>query len=174
MDGKMKIIQIKKKDSKLKFIRPNSNQERLTQIKSPKKFDPKLSPLSNNNNKSFLITDTDISTRKTSDSLFNNKNRQKSNRNMNFVYKKNINRPKISIKLMKNERNNVNLKTEGSRRTLAHSSSTGFLNKFSKINHINNNNYDTNNNYFNIETNDNWILSPKKIIIKYLLKELEI
>ena len=63
---------------------------------------------------------------------------------------------------MKNERNNVNLKTEGSRRTLAHSSSTGFLNKFSKINHINNNNYDTNNNYFNIETNDNWILSPKK------------
>ena len=161
MDGKMKIIPIKKKDSKLKFMRPNPNQKRLTQVKSPKKFDPKLSPLSNNNNKSFLITDTDISTRKTSDSLFNNKNRQKSNKNVNFVYKKNINRPKISIKLMKNERNNVNLKTEGSRRTLAHSSSTGFLNKFGRINN-NNNNYDTNNNYFNIETNDNWILSPKK------------
>ena len=157
----MKIIPIKKKDSKLKFMRPNPNQKRLTQVKSPKKFDPKLSPLSNNNNKSFLITDTDISTRKTSDSLFNNKNRQKSNKNVNFVYKKNINRPKISIKLMKNERNNVNLKTEGSRRTLAHSSSTGFLNKFGRINN-NNNNYDTNNNYFNIETNDNWILSPKK------------
>ena len=161
MDGKMKIIPIKKKDSKLKFMRPNPNQKRLTQVKSPKKFNPKLSPLSNNNNKSFLITDTDISTRKTSDSLFNNKNRQKSNKNVNFVYKKNINRPKISIKLMKNERNNVNLKTEGSRRTLAHSSSTGFLNKFCRINN-NNNNYDTNNNYFNIETNDNWILSPKK------------
>ena len=157
----MKIIPIKKKDSKLKFMRPNPNQKRLTQVKSPKKFNPKLSPLSNNNNKSFLITDTDISTRKTSDSLFNNKNRQKSNKNVNFVYKKNINRPKISIKLMKNERNNVNLKTEGSRRTLAHSSSTGFLNKFGRINN-NNNNYDTNNNYFNIETNDNWILSPKK------------
>ena len=142
-------------------MRPNPNQKRLTQVKSPKKFNPKLSPLSNNNNKSFLITDTDISTRKTSDSLFNNKNRQKSNKNVNFVYKKNINRPKISIKLMKNERNNVNLKTEGSRRTLAHSSSTGFLNKFCRINN-NNNNYDTNNDYFNIETNENWILSPKK------------
>ena len=164
MDGKIKIIPINKKDSKNKFFIPNQNKQRLTQIKSPKKFHHKMSPISNNINKSSLMSDIDnISTRKTSDSLFNNKIKQKTSINMNFIYKKNINRPKISLKLMKNERYN-NLKTEGSRRTLAHSSSTGFLYKFGKNNipYDDNNILDTDNNYFNIVNNDNWIHSPKK------------
>ena len=157
MDGKMKIIPIKKKDSKIKFIIPN--QQRLTQTKSPKKFPSKIFPLSNNN-KSLLTSELDnISTRKTSDSLFNNK--KVTNKNMNFVYKKNLNRPKISIKLMKNERFNQNLRTEGSRKTLVHSSSTGFLYNLAKTNY-NNNNQIYDNNYFNIAKNDNWIHSPKK------------
>jgi hypothetical protein len=92
-------------------------------------------------------------------------NKKNSITNINFVYKKNINRPKISIKVMKNPKINPNIKTENGRKTLAHSSSTGYLQTFLNNNYTNNEsnkNSDIDNNYFNIVNNDNWIHSPKR------------
>ena len=159
--NKMKIIILNKKETKLKFKIPT--QKRLTQTKSSKKISLKKNSLSKNH--SQMNTDIDsISTRKTSDSLLNNK-KKNSNPKLNFVYKKNINRPKISIKVIKNQGLNQNIKTEKGRKTLVHSSSTGYLNTFNKTNYSNSelsNNYDMDNNYFNIINNDNLIHSPKR------------
>ena len=172
MDGKMKIITLQKKDSHNKSNIINlTQQQRLTQPKFPNKFPPKIPQIPNN--QTLLISETDnISTRKTSDSLFISKKNQKINTNINFIYTKKINRPKISIKVMKNEKvnqnknhNNQNVKTEGSRKPLFHSSSTGFLLQFGKINNNNNKNNinnDSDGNYFNIKNNDYWKHSPKK------------
>ena len=160
METKMKIIVLNKKESKLKYKIPT--QKRLTQTKSSKKISANKNSLSKKRSK--LSTDIDsISTRKTSDSLLNNK--KNSITNINFVYKKNINRPKISIKVMKNPKINPNIKTENGRKTLAHSSSTGYLQTFLDNNYTNNEsnkNSDIDNNYFNIVNNDNWIHSPKR------------
>ena len=157
----MKIIVLNKKESKLKYKIPI--QKRLTQTQSSKKNSENKNSLSKKKFK--LSTDIDsISTRKTSDSLLNNK-KHNSNVNINFVYKKNINRPKISIKVMKNPKINPNIKTENGRKTLAHSSSTGYLQTFLNNNYANNEmnkNSDIDNNYFNIVNNDNWIHSPKR------------
>ena len=161
METKMKIIVLNKKESKLKYKIPT--QKRLTKTKSSKKISANKNSLSKKRSK--LSTDIDsISTRKTSDSLLNNK-KHNSNVNINFVYKKNINRPKISIKVMKNPKINPNIKTENGRKTLAHSSSTGYLQTFLNNNYANNEmnkNSDIDNNYFNIVNNDNWIHSPKR------------
>ena len=160
METKMKIIVLNKKESKLKYKIPT--QKRLTQTQSSKKISANKNSLSKKQSK--LSTDIDsISTRKTSDSLLNNK--KNSNTNINFVYKKNINRPKISIKVMKNPKINPNIKTENGRKTLAHSSSTGYLQTFLNNNYTNNEsnkNSDIDNNYFNIVNNENWIHSPKR------------
>ena len=160
METKMKIIVLNKKESKLKYKIPT--QKRLTQTKSSKKISANKNSLSKKRSK--LSTDIDsISTRKTSDSLLNNK--KNSITNINFVYKKNINRPKISIKVMRNPKINPNIKTENGRKTLAHSSSTGYLQTFLNNNYTNNEsnkNPDIDNNYFNIVNNDNWIHSPKR------------
>ena len=131
MENKMKVIVLKKKDSKIKFQIPN--QQRLTHIQSSKKIS--IKKISKSKQKSQIIDLDSISTRKTSDSLFNNK--KKNYTNSNFVYKKNLNRPKISIKTMKNQ----NIKTENGRKTLAHCSSAGYLGNFLKNNYINNDNY---------------------------------
>ena len=125
----MKVIVLKKKDSKLKFQIPN--QQRLTHTQSSKKICIKKT--SKSKPKSQLLDLDSISTRKTSDSLLNHKKNNYTN--TNFVYKKNLNRPKISIKVMKNQ----NIKTENGRKTLAHSSSTGYLGNFLKTNYISNN-----------------------------------
>ena len=161
MENKMKIIVLNKKDSKSKYKIPN--QKRLTQTQSSKKIS--IKKISKSKKQSLLMTELDsISTRKTSDSLFNNK-KNSSNTNINFVYKKNINRPKISIQVMKNQRMNTNVKTEKGRKTLAHSSSSGYLHTFVKTNLNNNdfyNNSDLDNIYFNNINNGKWIHSPKK------------
>ena len=157
MESKIKIILLNQKD-KLKNKIPS--QKRLTHTQSSKKISLKKS--SNSKNKSKLMPDSDsISTRKTADSLINNK---KKNSISNFVYKKNLNRPKISIKVMKNPKFERNLKTENDRKTLAHSSSTGYLQKIIKTNNNNKsyNDKDIDNNYFNIINNNDWIHSPKK------------
>ena len=162
METKMKIIVLNKKESKLKCKIPS--QKRLTQVQTSKKISLKKNSSIKKQNK--LSSDIDsISTRKTSDSLLINKKKRNTNTNINFVYKKNINRPKISIKVMKNQRLEPNIKTETGRKTLAHSSSTGYLQTILKTNYTNkelNINSDINNNYFNIANNDNWIHSPKR------------
>jgi hypothetical protein len=160
MESKKKFTTLKKKDSKLKYKIPNNNK-RLTQTQSFKKIPINLSSISQ---QKPLMTDLDnISSRQTSDSFFNNK---KNNTSMNFVYKKNTNRPKISVKVMKNTKSKICLKKETSRKTLSHSSSTGYLimNKLTKMNNscIENNVYDADNSFSNIRTNNNWIHSPKK------------
>ena len=66
---------------------------------------------------------------------------------------------------MKNPKINPNIKTENGRKTLAHSSSTGYLQTFLNNNYTNNEsnkNSDIDNNYFNIVNNENWIHSPKR------------
>jgi len=161
MESKKKYTTLKKKDSKIKYKIPNNNK-RLTQTQSSKKFPINLSSVSQ---QKPIMTDLDnISTRQTSDSFFNNK---KNNTSMNFVYKKNTNRPKISIKVIKNSKSKIFLKKENSRKTMSHSSSTGYLimNKFTKVsnnNNIENNSYNADNSYSNIRRNKNWIHSPKK------------
>ena len=161
MESKKKYTTLKKKDSKIKYKIPNNNK-RLTQTQSSKKFPINLSSVSQ---QKPIMTDLDnISTRQTSDSFFNNK---KNNTSMNFVYKKNTNRPKISIKVIKNSKSKIFLKKENSRKTMSHSSSTGYLimNKFTKVsnnNKIENNSYNADNSYSNIRSNKNWIHSPKK------------
>ena len=160
MESKKKYTTLKKKDSKIKFKIPNNNK-RLTQTQSSKKIPINLSVISQ---QKPLMTDLDnISTRQTSDSFFNNK---KNNTSMNFVYKKNTNRPKISVKVMKNTKNKIYLQKESSRKTLLHSSSTGYLimKKLTKINNNNveNNVYDANSSFSNIRSTNNWIHSPKK------------
>ena len=157
MENKIKIILLNKKDSNL--ISKIPTQKRLTHTQSSKKITLKKS--SNSKNQSKIDSDS-ISTRKTSDSLV----RKKKKANMNFVYKKNLNRPKISIQVIKNKNYDSNLKTEKERKTLAHSSSTGYLQKIIKTNNNNHNNKynknDIDNNYFNIENNNNWFHSPKR------------
>jgi hypothetical protein len=114
MESKKKYTTLKKKDSKIKFKIPNNNK-RLTQTQSSKKIPINLSVISQ---QKPLMTDLDnISTRQTSDSFFNNK---KNNTSMNFVYKKNTNRPKISVKVMKNTKNKIYLQKESIRKRLLH------------------------------------------------------
>ena len=134
-NNKTKITTLKKKDSMIKF--KFQNNKRLTETQNTKKIPINLSSLSQK--KHLLIADLDnISTRQTSDSLFNNK---KNSSSMNFVYRKKINKPKISIKAMKNQRFNSFIKINNDRKTLGHSSSTGYLNKTNyDINYGNNNN----------------------------------
>ena len=156
----MKIIVLNKKNSE-KYKIPNKN--RLTQTQSSKKTSNKKTSILKK--QPHLIDLDSISSRRTSDSLLNNK--KNNNTSMNFVYKKNINRPKISIKVIKNKIKDSNIKTESGhgRKTLVHSSSTGYLQTFIKNNYNNKefyNYYDMDNNYFNIINNDNWIHSPKK------------
>jgi hypothetical protein len=160
MESKKKYTTLKKKDSKIKYKIPNNNK-RLTQTQSFKKIPINLSSISQ---QKPLMTDLDnISSRQTSDSFFNNK---KINTSMNFVYKKNTNRPKISVKVMKNTKNKIYLQKESSRKTLLHSSSTGYLimKKLTKINsnNVENNVYDANSSFSNIRSTNNWIHSPKK------------
>jgi hypothetical protein len=103
-----------------------------------------------------------MSTRQTYDSSFNNK-KYKSKKN--FIYKKNMNRPKISIKVIKNQKYNNNLRTELDRKTLAHSSSTGLMNNLEKNNnnaHQENKDDDINNSFFKMKSNGYWVHSPKK------------
>ena len=163
MESKIKIILLNKKDPRFKI----PTQTRLTHTQSSKKISLKKTSKSKNQSK---IDSDSISTRKTNDSLFTNK---KINKNMNFVYKKNLNRPKI--KVMKNSKLDNNLKTEKERKTLAHSSSSGYLQKIIKTNNINkyNKNYDIDINYFNIENNDNWIHSPKKNHFKLFTENIQ-
>lgn len=160
MESKKKFTTLKKKDSKIKYKIPNNNK-RLTQTQSSKKIPINLSAMSQ---QKPLMTDLDnISSRQTSDSFFNNK---KNNTSMNFIYKKNTNRPKISVKVLKNAKTKIYLQKESSRKTLSHSSSTGYLimNKFTKMNNnnIENNLYEADNSYSNIRSKNNWIHSPKK------------
>ena len=160
MESKKKYTTLKKKDSKIKYKIPNNNK-RLTQTQSFKKIPINLSSISQ---QKPLMTDLDnISSRQTSDSFFNNK---KNNTSMNFVYKKNTNRPKISIKVMKNTKSKIYLQKESNRKTLSHSSSTGYLimNKLTKMNNnsIENNVYDSDSSYSNIKSKNSWIHSPKK------------
>ena len=152
MDGKIKIITIHKKESKLQSL--IQDQKRLTQTQVHKNNQRKI--FSNNKN-SLIIPDIDsISTRKTSDSLFNNKKMK--NVNSNFVYKKNLNRQKISIKVIKNQSNRNNKKS------IAHSSSMEYLHTYisRKKGISNNGNNDMDAHYFNVEKNENWIHSPKR------------
>jgi len=160
MESKKKYTTLKKKDSKIKYKIPNNNK-RLTQTQSSKKIPINLSTMSQ---PKPLMTDLDnISSRQTSDSFFNNK---KNNTSMNFVYKKNTNRPKISVKVIKNSKSKIFPQKESTRKTLLHSSSTGYLimNKLTRMNsnNIENKVYDTDSSYSNIRSNNNWIHSPKK------------
>ena len=168
MESKIKIILLNKKDPKLKNKIPT--QKRLTHTQSSKKI--ALKKTSKSKNQSKIDSDT-ISTRKTTDSLFTNK--KNNNTNMNFVYKKNINRPKISIKVIKNKKFDNNNQTDKERKTLAHSSSSGYLKRIIKTNNNNKyyKNYDFDNNYFNIENNDNWIHSPKKNHLKLFTENIQ-
>ena len=170
----MKIIVLNKKHSKPKYKIPN--QKRLTQTHSPKKISIKNSLVLKK--QPNLIDLDSISSRGTSDSFFNNK-KSNNNTSMNFVYKKNINRPKISIKVIKNKRKPSNISTENGhdRKTLVHSSSTGYLRTFIRSGYdnkgLNSNAYDIDNNYFNIKHNDNWIHSPKKNHYKRLTENIK-
>ena len=119
-NSKKKITSLKKKDSKALFKFPNN--KRLTEIQNSKKIPINLSSFSHN--KHLLMGDLDnISTRQTSDSLINNK---KNNTNINFVYKKKINKSKISYKDIKNQKVNSIIKTDNNRKTMVHSTSAGY------------------------------------------------
>ena len=159
MENKKKIITLTKKDLNNKFQLPKN--KRLNQSQSSRKIPINITSITQN--KHLMPTDFEsMSTRQTYDSSFNNK---KNNSKKNFIYKKNMNRPKISIKVIKNQRYNNNLRTELDRKTLAHSSSTGLMNNFGKNNnnvHQKNIDDDINNSFFKMKSNGYWVHSPKK------------
>ena len=160
MENKRKIITLTKKDLNNKFQLPKN--KRLNQSQSSRKIPINLTSITQNKN--LMPTDFEsMSTRQTYDSSFNNK-KYKSKKN--FIYKKNMNRPKISIKVIKNQKYNNNLRTELDRKTLAHSSSsTGLMNNFEKKYnnaHQENNDDDINNSFFKMKSNGYWVHSPNK------------
>jgi len=159
MENKKKVITLNKNDLIKKFQLPKN--KRLNQSQSSRKISINISSITQNKN--LMVTDFEsMSTRQTYDSSFNNR---KNNSKKNFIYKKNMNRPKISIKVIKNQRYNNNLRTELDRKTLAHSSSTGIVNNFEKTNNKalpENNDDDINNSFFKMKSNGYWVHSPKK------------
>ena len=159
MENKKKVITLNKNDLIKKFQLPKN--KRLNQSQSSRKIPINISSITQNKN--LMVTDFEsMSTRQTYDSSFNNR---KNNSKKNFIYKKNMNRPKISIKVIKNQRYNNNLRTELDRKTLAHSSSTGIMNNFEKTNNKalpENNDDDINNSFFKMKSNGYWVHSPKK------------
>ena len=159
MENKKKVITLNKNDLIKKFQLPKN--KRLNQSQSSRKIPINISSITQNKN--LMVTDFEsMSTRQTYDSSFNNR---KNNSKKNFIYKKNMNRPKISIKVIKNQRYNNNLRTELDRKTLAHSSSTGIVNNFEKTNNKalpENNDDDINNSFFKMKSNGYWVHSPKK------------
>ena len=163
-NSKKKITTLKKKDSKALYKFPNN--KRLTETQNSKKIPINLSSFSHN--KHLLMGDLDnISTRQTSDSLINNK---KNNTNINFVYKKKINKSKIFYKDIKNQKVNSIIKTDNNRKTMVHSSSAGYLNNLNKTNYNKNFNNNLNINYINTINNNFWKNSPERDHIK-LFKE---
>ena len=162
MENKKNLITLTKRDLNNKFQLPKN--KRLNQSQSSRKIPINLTSITQN--KHLMPTDFEsMSTRQTYDSSFNNK---KNNSKKNFIYKKNMNRPKISIKVIKNQKYNNNLRTELDRKTLAHSSSTGIVNNFEKNNnnayHKNyeNNDDNINNSFFKMKSNGYWVHSPEK------------
>lgn len=159
MENKKKIITLTRRDINKKLQFPKN--KRFNKSQSSRKIPINISSITQNKN--LMPTEFEnMSTRQTYDSSFNKK---KINSKKNFIYKKNMNRPKISIKVIKNKGYNQNLRTELDRKTMAHSSSTGLLNNIEKNNnnaHREDNDDDINNSFFKMKSNGYWVHSPKK------------